>query len=77
MQRRSRTVWLVALAGVGVVAFPACGSKDHGAPAPTPSSASVQPTSKATIPGPNSFSPAPIAPLNPTASPRNAPPQRP
>jgi hypothetical protein len=59
---------LLALAAVGVVAFPACGSHDS-APAPRPSSASVQPTSKATLPGPNNFSPAPIAPLNPTANP--------
>ena len=47
------------------------------APAPTPSSSSVQPTSKGTLPGPNSFSPAPIAPLNPTVSPGNDPTQRP
>ncbi|KAA0108345.1 hypothetical protein [Mycolicibacterium sp. P1-5] len=76
MQDRSRRIWLAALAGIGVVAFTACGSEDS-APVRTPSSASVQPTSKATIPGPNSFSPAPIPPLSPTAHPGNAPTQQP
>ncbi|MCV7214142.1 hypothetical protein H7J51_02445 [Mycobacterium crocinum] len=74
--RGSRTVRLVALAAVGVIAFPACGSTNN-APDPSPTSVSVQPTSKATIPGPNSFSPAPIAPLSPTARPRNTPTQQP
>ncbi|WP_431232003.1 hypothetical protein ACQ856_21230 [Mycolicibacterium psychrotolerans] len=76
MQGPRRAIWLVTLAGAGAVVFPACGSTDS-APAPTPSSSSVQPTSKATLPGPNSFSPAPIAPLNPTASPKNDPAQSP
>jgi len=70
-------VWLGALAAVGVVTFPACGSGKDTTPVPAPSSASVQPTSKATIPGPNSFSPVPIAPLSPTAKPGNAPTHQP
>jgi hypothetical protein len=76
MRSRSRSVWLVTLAAIGVVAFPGCGSKDN-APAPGPSGSSVQPTSKGTLPGPNSFSPIPIAPLSPTANPGNAPTQHP
>ncbi|MCV7178029.1 hypothetical protein [Mycolicibacterium sphagni] len=69
---RIRAAGLVVLAGVGVVAFTACGAKSNE-PAPTTSSSpSLQPTSKATFPGPNNFSPAPIAPLNPTVNPTNA-----
>ncbi|GAY15472.1 hypothetical protein MSZK_21980 [Mycobacterium sp. shizuoka-1] len=51
----------------GVVLLAGCGSHDE--PAPATSGPSVSPTSKATLPGVNNFSPSPIAPLNPTANP--------
>jgi hypothetical protein len=56
----------LALAGVGIVVFAACGTKSNE---PASTSPTVSPTSKNTLPGPNNFSPSPIAPLNPTASP--------
>ena len=66
-----RGAFLVVLAGVGVVTFTACGAKGTAPASSTTSSQSLQPTSKATFPGPNNFSPAPIAPLNPTVNPTN------
>jgi hypothetical protein len=66
-RNRIRTVGSVALAAVGIVVFAACGAKSNE-PAST-TTPSVSPTSKNTLPGPNNFSPSPIAPLNPTASP--------
>ena len=64
---------MAVVAGAVVVA--ACGSQ--GEPAPTTSGPSVSPTSKATLPGVNNFSPSPIAPLNPTANPGDQPTPRP
>jgi ABC-type transport system substrate-binding protein len=66
-RNRIRVVGAAALAAVAVVVFAACGAKSYE-PAST-TSPSVSPTSKITLPGPNNFSPSPIAPLNPTASP--------
>jgi hypothetical protein len=66
---RIRAACLVALAAVGVVVFTACEAKVNEPASGTTPSSSVQPTSKATLPGPNNFSPAPIAPLSPTANP--------
>ena len=66
-RNRIRTACSVALAAVGIVVFAACGAKSNE-PAST-TTPSVSPTSKNTLPGPNNFSPSPIAPLNPTASP--------
>jgi hypothetical protein len=78
MKRRNRirAACLVALAAVGTVVFTACGANGNE-PASTSSSPSVHPASKAILPGPNNFSPAPIAPLNPTASPGSQPTQHP
>ncbi|WP_240163256.1 hypothetical protein [Mycolicibacterium sphagni] len=66
-RNRIRAVGTVALAAVGIVVLAACGAKDNEPASST--SPSLSPTSKATLPGPNNFSPSPIAPLNPTASP--------
>lgn len=66
-RNRIRAVGSVALAAVAIVMFTACGAKDNEPASST--STSLSPTSKATLPGPNNFSPSPIAPLNPTASP--------
>jgi ABC-type transport system substrate-binding protein len=66
-RNRIRAVGSVALAAVSVVVLAACGAKSNE-PAST-TSPTVSPTSKITLPGPNNFSPSPIAPLNPTASP--------
>ncbi|MBB3603874.1 hypothetical protein FHT40_003535 [Mycolicibacterium sp. BK556] len=63
-----RAVCLVCLAAGVAVGLTACGAGDK---APAPTSASLSPTSKATLPGPNNFSPSPIAPLNPTVNPGN------
>ena len=68
-RNRIRAASLAALAATGVVAFTACGANGDK-PAST-TSPSLSPTSKVTVPGPNNFSPAPIAPLNPTVSPGN------
>ncbi|BBY66922.1 hypothetical protein [Mycolicibacterium helvum] len=74
-RNRIRAVGSVALAAVGIVVFTACGTKAHEPTSST--SPSVSPTSKVTMPGQNNFSPSPIAPLNPTASPGNQITQRP
>ncbi|WP_319434036.1 hypothetical protein [Mycobacterium sp. RTGN5] len=66
-RNRIRGICAVALTAVGIVMFTACGAK--GAEPASTTSPSVSPTSKNTLPGPNNFSPSPIAPLNPTASP--------
>jgi hypothetical protein len=75
-RNRIRATLLMMLAAAGIVVFTACGANGNQ-PAPTTTSHSVEPTTKATIPGPNNFSPAPIAPLNPTASPGSQIVQRP
>ena len=67
-----RAACTVALAAVGVVVFAACGTNDSG-PASTTTSPSVSPTSKATLPGPNNFSPGPVTPMNPTVKSDNQP----
>ena len=74
---RIRAVCLVALAAVGVVVFTACATKSNEPASSTTPSSSVQPTSKASLPGPNQFSPAPVTPLNPTVNPGNQTTQRP
>lgn len=66
-RNRIRAVCSVALAAVGIVVFTACAAKGNE-PAST-AKPSVSPTSKATLPGSNNFSPSPLMPLNPTASP--------
>jgi hypothetical protein len=75
-RNRLRATFRVMSAAAGIVVFTACGANANQ-PAPTTTSPSVQPTNKAPIPGPNNFSPAPIAPLNPTASPGSHIPQPP
>jgi len=69
-RNRIRAACLMTLAASGVVAFTACGTKSNE-PAPSTSSVSVSPTSKATLPGANQFTPAPVTPSNPTEKPDN------
>lgn len=73
MRGRNRTgaACLMVIAAIGVVSVTACGASADN-PGSTTTSPSVQPTSKATLPGPNEFSPAPLAPLNPTVGPSAA-----
>jgi hypothetical protein len=73
---RIRAVCLIALAAVSVVVFTACGAGASG-PASTANSPSVSPTSKATLPGPNNFSPGPVTPMNPTVNPTDGPVKKP
>jgi|EndMetStandDraft_8_1072994.scaffolds.fasta_scaffold164368_2 hypothetical protein len=72
-RRRIRAACLVAGTAVGVVVFTACAGNASGPESTTTTSPSVSPTSKATLPGPNNFSPGPVTPMNPTVKSNDEP----
>ena len=64
MRRSMGRRWAILLAVAALMVAAAC-AKPAEAPMESPTSGSVQPTSKAVNGGPNSFSPKPLAPLTP------------